>query len=73
MYQHNFLHVSKGFHAPTKKDPVVSIALLTVVNSSGQQYSSAYLINLACMPCPTDAAIISKKCSKIAIYKELDC
>ena len=73
MYRHNFLHVSKGFHAPTEKDPVVSIALLTVVNSSGLQYSSAYLINLACMPRPTDAAIISKKCSKIAIYKELDC
>ena len=50
----NFFYVrQKGFHALTEKDPVVSTALLTVVNSSGQQYSGACLINLACMPRPT--------------------
>ena len=35
------------------QDPVVSIALLTVANSSGQQFSDGCLINLACMPHPT--------------------
>ena len=53
MYHQNFLRAIKGFHALTEKDPVVSIALLTIANSSEQQYSSTCLINLACMPTPT--------------------
>ena len=70
MYQQIFL----CFHAVTEKDPVVSIALLTVADSSGQQYSGACLINLACMPCPTVHGmrmqqLFSKKSSKITIYK----
>ena len=40
-----------------EKDPVVSIALLTVANSSGQKFSGGCLINLACMPHPANAAI----------------
>ena len=57
-----------------EQDPVVSIALLTVANSSGQQC----LINLACMPHPTVHCmwmqqfhkIISMKCSEITICKK---
>ena len=54
----NFFTCDKRFSCSDRKtvseqDPVVSIALPTVVNSSGQQYSSACLINLACMPHPT--------------------
>ena len=48
-----FLRATKSFHAVTEKDPVVSIALLTIAKSSEQLYSSACLINLACMPHPT--------------------
>ena len=58
MYHRKFFTHDKRFSCSDRKtvneqDPVVSIALLTVANSSGQQYSSACLINLACMPHPT--------------------
>ena len=83
MYHRKFFTHEKRFSCSDRKtvneqDPVVSIALLTVANSSEQQFSSGCLINLACMPHPTVHGmqmpqfhkIISMKCSITAICKK---
>ena len=85
MYHRKFFTRNKRFSCSdhktvNEKDPVVSIASLTVTNSSGQKFSGGCLINLACIPHPTVHGmqmqqfhkIISMKCSKIAICKKLE-
>ena len=53
------------------QDHVVSIALLTVANSSGQQFSGGCLINLACMPHPTVHGMWMQRFHKIISIKLL--
>ena len=58
MYHRKFFTHKKPFSCSDRKtvneeDPLVGIALLTVANSSGQQFSDGCLMNLACMPHPT--------------------
>ena len=57
----------------TKFSRIFKFANFVNFQSFTKMYRQNFLRASKGMPRPTDAAIISKKCSKIAICKELDC